>query len=252
MEVTGIIIAGNEQKMIEKSIKSLSWCKQVILVAANSTDNTISVAKKVRPSMLIIKINDTYGKNFDKWRNAGLEKVKTKYTFYLDADEEASLQLQGEIEGFTKQKEYTYAAIPRQNMYLGKIVKHGGSYPDYQKRLFKTDKLEKWEGLLHEQPIVTGKLYHLKNSILHNTHRSLHEMTKKTLIWTDSFAGNIYKSNHPPMQSWRIFRMFFTKFMERYIKQSMWRDGTVGLISSIFESFDTVIIYSKLWELQKV
>jgi hypothetical protein len=43
----------------------------------------------------------------------------------------------------------------------------------------------------------------------------------------------------------------FTKFWERAIKESMWKDGIVGWISIIFEMFDTFIIYAKLWELQQ-
>jgi len=35
------------------------------------------------------------------------------------------------------------------------------------------------------------------------------------------------------------------------IKQQMWRDGTVGWISVIFEMFDTFVIYAKLWERQE-
>jgi len=46
--------------------------------------------------------------------------------------------------------------------------------------------------------------------------------------------------------------MIFTKFWERLVKQQMWRDGTVGWISAIFESYDTFIIYAKLWEKQKI
>ncbi len=252
MDITGIIIAGNEQDIISKAILSLSWCKHIILVSANSTDDTIKIAKKANIKIKVIQTYDSYGKNFHKWRNLGLKEVTTSNLFYLDADETVTNELIYEIEKFCNQDQYAYAAIPRQNLYLGTKVYHGGAYPDYQKRLFKTKALRKWVSKIHEQPVVSGKMQHFKSVIIHNTHRNLYDMTEKTLIWTDIIANNLVESKHPPMKFWRLFRMFLTKFTERFIIKSMWRDGTVGLISSIHESYDTVIIYSKLWEIQKL
>jgi hypothetical protein len=155
------------------------------------------------------------------------------------------------IDSFCKQETYSHAAIPRLNTFLGKKVTHGGTYPDYQKRLFKKNKLSTWKGQLHEYPIVRGKLIHFKNYFLHDTHRDLSSMTQKTLIWTSSVSQSLFKAKHPPIASWRLFRMFLSKFLQRYVKESMWKDGIIGYISSVFESFDSVITYSKLWELQK-
>ena len=76
-------------------------------------------------------------------------------------------------------------------------------------------------------------------------------MLDKTLIWTDMEAKALYEHHHPPVVWWRFIRMMATTFIKRYFIQSMWKDGLVGLISAIFESFDTFIIYARLWELQQ-
>ena len=53
-----IILAGNEEKTIIDCLKSCSWAKEIILVAANSTDNTITLARKTIPTIkkTIVKI----------------------------------------------------------------------------------------------------------------------------------------------------------------------------------------------------
>lgn len=251
MSLSIILLTGNEEKIISNAVNSVSkWCDELVLVCANSKDKSEDIVRIAYPKVKVININDDYGKNFSKWRNAGLKQANCSWILYLDADEVVSQELRKEIDKIMKEGDCSHYAIPRANHFLGKRVLHGDSFPDYQKRLFLKDKITKWQGNLHESPIVIGKLGYLSNPINHFTHRNLSDMFKKTNIWTDLQAKNLYQSRHPLIRSWRLFRMFFTKFFQRYLMQSMYKDGTVGLISSIFESYDTVIIYSKLWELQ--
>jgi hypothetical protein len=76
-------------------------------------------------------------------------------------------------------------------------------------------------------------------------------MVNKTLVWTDMEAQALFQNNHPPIVWWRFIRMMLTKIWERLIVQKMWRDGTVGWISVLFETFDTFLIYARLWEIQQ-
>lgn len=250
MALTIIIIAGNEQDMIKDCLLSAKFANNIILVAANSDDNTINIAKKTISNISIIEIKDQYGRNFAKWHNIGLKHASTEWIYYLDADERIPFELQLEILETIKNPTYNYYVNPRQNFYLGKKVKYGGSYPDYVKRLYKRITLKKWTGILHEEPHIKGKFGYLKNHLFHYTHRNLTSMLQKSLIWTDIEAQALHANKHPPVVWWRLLRMMLTTFYTRFFKQQIWRDGIVGLISVIFESFDTFIIYSRLWEIQ--
>jgi hypothetical protein len=64
-------------------------------------------------------------------------------------------------------------------------------------------------------------------------------------------AQALFQNNHPPVVWWRFIRMMLTKIWQRLIVQRMWQDGVVGWISVIFETFDTFLIYARLWELQQ-
>lgn len=246
-----IIIAGNESAMITDCLKSALFADQIILVAANSSDDTVSKASLIYPKIKVIKVNDEYGRHFAKWRNLGLKAANTQWIFYLDADERISPDLKKEILITIHSPAYNFYVNPRQNYYLNLPVRFGGSYPDYVKRLYNRSKLTSWTGILHEEPNIEGDYGYLKSPLLHFTHRDLASMLQKSLIWTDMEAKALYKANHPPIVWWRIIRMMLTTFVNRLIKQQMWRDGTVGWISVIFETFDTFMIYSRLWELQQ-
>lgn len=247
-----IILAGNEAEMIVGCLKSCNWVDEIILVAANSTDQTVLLAKKTIPNIKIIKTNDEYNKNFSKWRNLGFKSATKKWILYIDADERITTKLKLNIIKATESKEnYAYFAIPRANYFLGKRVKYGGTYPDFVKRLYKKENFFGYKGTLHEEPIVDGDIGYLSSDLLHYTHRDLSSMIKKTIVWSDTEAQALFKSGHPPVVWWRFIRMILTKLYERLIKQKMWKDGQVGWISAIFESYNTFLIYARLWELQQ-
>lgn len=248
-----IILAGNEEKMIADCLKSCRWAKEIILVAANSTDKTVFIAKKNVPSIKITKTFDEYNKNFSKWRNLGLKSSNQKWLLYIDADERIPIKLRKKIIKIVKldNPKYTHYAIPRANHFLGQRVRYGGTYPDYVKRLFNRNFFQGYKGVLHEQPLITGNLGYISADLLHYTHRDLTSMVNKTLVWTDTEAQALFKSGHPSVVWWRFIRMMLTKCWERLIKQNMWRDGEVGWISVIFEVFNTFLIYARLWELQQ-
>lgn len=247
-----VVIAGNEQDMIGDCLKSCRFADEIILVAANSTDDTKKIAKNTIPNIKIIETFDEYNKNFSKWRNLGYKAVKSPWILYIDADERITSDLQQEIiSKISSSHPQNYYVIPRANFFLGKRVHYGNSYPDYVKRLYNMAFFKGYRGYLHEEPIITGNFGYLKNDLTHYTHRRLDTMLQKSLAWTDMEARALYENNHPPVVWWRILRMMSTKLWQRLVIEKMWKDGTVGWISAIFEAFDTFIIYTRLWELQQ-
>ncbi len=247
-----IVLVGNEEKLIEACLKSCKFADENILVMANSTKKVKEIALKTIPKIKIVETFDEYNKNFSKWRNLGYKIASGDWILYVDADEVVTTDLQKEIlQIINSETNNSYFVIPRANHFLGKRVRHGNSYPDYVKRLYLRKNFSGYTGVLHEEPIIKGEMGYLKNDLLHFTHRDLSSMLLKTNSWTDMEALALFEAQHPPVYWWRFPRMMFTKFWERAIKESMWKDGIVGWISIIFEMFDTFIIYAKLWELQQ-
>ncbi len=244
-----IITTGNEETMIVDCLHSCDFADEIILVS-NATDNTNQIAKNTIPS---IKIIPHFPFNYSESKNIGVAKAHGQWLLFIDTDERITPQLKSVILRIINQTTIRYTAydFPRANYFLNHRVKYGGTYPDYVKRLMYRPNFKGFVGDLHEQPSFIGLDQKIAADLLHYTHRDLASMLEKSIKWTSLEADMLFKSNHPPVVWWRFPRMMFTKFWERLVVQQMWRDGTVGWISVIFEMFDTFMIYAKLWELQQ-
>lgn len=244
-----IIITGNEEDMIADCLKSCDFADEFIMVT-NATDKTNDVAKKTIPS---IKIFPHTPFDFSRSKNLAVSKSHGNWLLFIDADERITPELKSSILKIVSDKSINFTSydFPRANYFLGHRVRYGGTYPDYVKRLIYRKSFHNFVGDLHEQPQVDGISQKLTADLLHFTHRNLTSMLTKSIKWTNLEAQMLYQSNHPPVVWWRFIRMMLTKLWERLISQSMWRDGTVGWISAIFEAFNTFLIYARLWELQQ-
>lgn len=229
-------------------MNQLNGVDEIVLVDSGSTDKTLAIAKKYK-AKIIQRFNGKL--NYSKWRNEGLKKAQGDWLLYLDADERITSELREEIEKVISENKENAFAIPRRNFYLGQEVHFGGAWPDYVKRLFKKEDLKNWVNRLHEEPVFKSKLGHLKEPMIHITHRDLSSMIKKTGQWSKIEAELLYKADHPPVTWWRVLRIMLTEFWKRGIKLQGWRDGTVGWIEFFFQMFSRAVTYVQLWEIQQ-
>lgn len=227
-QISAVIIYGGnyDKNLFEKAKKSISWCDELVL------------------------INGIKG-SFNDWRNEGLKKTKSDWVLYLDSDEEITDKLSKEIKGVVSSSTNSVVyAIPRKNFIFGKEFKHSGQYPDYQKRLFKREKIKKWTGIVHEEPIYEGEMRHLKNPIIHHKNMTLSEMIEKTNKWSEIEAKLMFEANHPQMNIFRFASAGFREFVKRFLKEKAFLDGKMGVIYGIYQIYSKLISYSKLWEMQ--
>jgi hypothetical protein len=245
--ISAIIIAKNEETKLPECLMSIKWMDEIILVDSGSTDGTLEIAKKYKA-----KVHEIQRGSYSDWRNKGLTKATSEWIFYIDADERMNEELKKEIVEMiaSNQKNFVAYAIPRKNVILGREFKHGGQWPDYQKRLFRRTALLRWSGDLHEQPEIKGKLGHMVSPLTHIKHDNLSDMVTKTNKWSHIEAEHLLKTGHPQMVPWRFIRIMITEGWIRLIRQKGILDGTEGIIYSIYQMWSKFITYGKLWELQ--
>lgn len=246
--LTIAIITKNEEEMISGAIKSSIFADEILVVDTGNTDNTNQISKS-----LGARIVKSSGKNYSEWRNDALKSIQSKWVMFLDADERISEELQKEIKSLVASDDETFSAyqIPRLNNYLGHFMKYGGWGNEKIIRIFLRSKLIKYVNELHEQPSFEGKLGTLSSPLLHYSHRKIESMLEKTIKFTNYEARLRFEKNHPNIVTWRIIRVMMTEFVQRFVKKLAWMDGTAGIVDGMFQVFNTFIIYTRLWEMQK-
>lgn len=225
----------------------------VIILKGGKFDQ--KVYKKCRESVsfadeVIEVVHSGISMNFAELRNGAAKKAHGKWLLYIDTDEVVSLKLKEVILESIKLDKYSGFAIPRRNFVLNREMKHCGLWPDFVLRLIRKSSLVKWEGNLHEQPLINGEIHHLTEPLIHYKHDNLNDMLTKTNNWSEVEAKLMFEANHPPMNFFRFFTAGFREFTKRIIIESAFMDGTRGLIYGIYQVYSRLISYSKLWELQ--
>lgn len=246
MKLSAIIIAKNAEELISDCLESLSFCDEIVVVDGGSTDKTNEIAKKFHARIIQGDVN-----SFAEQRNIGLEHAKGEWLFYIDTDERVSPELAKNIKDIIESSNVTTQSaykIKRKNFYFGN---HEWPQIEHLERLFKRENLQKWEGRLHESPVVSGKIGEMNGYLLHFTHKDLTSMLQKTIIWSQVEADLRFKNNHPKMTWWRFPRVMLTAFYDSYIKQKGYKAGTAGMVESVYQAFSMFITYARLWEMQE-
>lgn len=245
--LSAIIIVLNEEKMIEGCLKSLvNFADEIVVVDTGCTDNTIPICKKYGAV-----ITKCLKGGYSDWRNHGLSKAQYRFVLYIDADERVEDALKAEFKSIVSSPNYSGYAIPRKNVVFGKILLHGGWYPDYVKRLFDTTKTKiKWVNKLHEEPVIDGDFRHMKSHLIHIKHETVYEMIEKTNKWSQIEAELMFNSNHPKMNEIRFCTAMLREFYYRMIKNRAFMDGKEGIIMAMYQVFSRLVSYSKLYEMQ--
>jgi glycosyltransferase involved in cell wall biosynthesis len=246
--ITAVVLAFNEQEMIEACLNTLGFVGEVIVVDTGSTDDTVKLAESWGARVVSIK-----SPSFAYKRTEVLKQVKTPWVMYVDADERVTPRLAQEILVNVETQTASALTLNRQNFFFGQVMKGGGWQNDKVTRVFQTDKLKKWQGSIHESPVFEGEERELASPLVHLSHRNTIDGLYKTALWTPKEAQLLAKSEQTPKISFRlIVRKLVAEFVKRAIFKGGFRDGQAGLIESLIQGINRALVYMQVWEKQQI
>jgi glycosyltransferase involved in cell wall biosynthesis len=164
------MIAMNEEANLPRTLESVRWADEIVIVDSGSKDRTIEVAQSFKAKTFY---HDFGGHGEQK--NVALDFCTCDWILLLDADEVLTQELQDEIRQLlAAEPEYGAYWIPRLNLIFGRWMRHGGFYPDRKLRLFRRGAARLSEGVgPHSTPQFAGLKGKLKNDILHFAYPSM-------------------------------------------------------------------------------
>lgn len=167
-EITALVLSYNEEQNIGRTISALHWVDKVVLVDSFSTDDTVEIARAMRPS---IRIEQHAFISFAQQCNLGLSLTSTEWVLSIDADYVISEALASEINALVPENETSgYSACFRYCVYGHPL--RSTLYPP-RTVLYRRDVAAyKDEGHGHRVQIA-GRVESLKNTIDHDDRKPL-------------------------------------------------------------------------------
>jgi glycosyltransferase involved in cell wall biosynthesis len=244
--VTVTVITRNEAHCLADALGSVSWADELIVVDAESTDDTVAVARRFTDRVFVRPWN-----GYSEQKDHAASLARNDWIFSLDADEQVTpalaQQIQQTLAGEPDARGYR---VLRLNFHLGRWIQSTDWYPDYQLRLYDR-RTSHWNGrVVHESVTVQGPVKHLSGELLHHPYRDLSEQLSKMDLYATLSAEHMRRRGaratltgliaHPPLA-----------FLRNYVLKAGFRDGKAGLIISLVNSFYVMLKYAKLWEMER-
>jgi glycosyltransferase involved in cell wall biosynthesis len=139
MDLTALILTYNEKENIERSVGTLSWVPNILLVDSGSTDGTRDLASRVHRNVRIVE------RRFDSFAsqcNFGLSQIESEWVLSIDADyiftpelsaEIAALNPPPDVAGYSVEFRYCIFGRPlRSTVYPARTVLYRRNHAQYR------------------------------------------------------------------------------------------------------------------------
>ncbi|MGO9455395.1 MAG: glycosyltransferase family 2 protein [Candidatus Binataceae bacterium] len=221
MKVSILIPARNEEKNIEKCLRTVSWSDDIYVVDSSSRDRTAELARRMGANVVQFQWD---GKGARK-KNWALQTIAWKHEWVLivDADEEVPGALASEIQRTRDDVPYAGYRIRYTYYFLGQPLLYGAPlwklilvrHPTVRYELLNLPEFTGYDVEVHEHPIVQGPIGKLRERMIHRDNEGLHHFFERHNIYSDWEALLRTKYKDLPLDANRVPPKLFGNSSER-------------------------------------
>ena len=243
-KLTVTVITRNESANIDAALGSVAWADEVIVIDAESTDDTAAIARRHTPR---VEVRPWPG--FSAQKNYAASLATHDWILSLDADERVTPALAAEIRALLSAEPPVRGyRVPRVSHYLGRWIRGTDWYPDYQLRLYDR-RAGAWNGRrVHESVrLASGEPGRLTHELEHFPYRDISDhlstIDRYTTLAAEQMAADgstatiVGVALHPPFA-----------FLRNYVLRGGFRLGSAGFIVSALNSYYVLLKLAKARE----
>jgi len=249
MTLSVAVVAMDEEANIGRTLASVRWADEIVLVDSGSNDHTREIAREHGARVI-----DEPWRGYVAQKQYAIEQCTKDWVLLLDADEEISSGLADEIRAALANPGNSNGYwLPRKNLFLGRWMRHGGFYPDPKLRLFRNgmgvvtghdphDRCELKAG-------VPNRSRQFKNAIVHYTYPTLSYYIGHMNRYSSLGAELAVATGRRSFSIVDIVFRPLATFFYNYFVRLGFLDGREGLLLHLYHAVYVSWKYAKAWEL---
>lgn len=244
------MIARNEEKNLPRTLESVRWADEIIIVDSGSVDRTPEIAREFGAQH---SFNRDF-KGFAAQKTLAIEKCTSDWVLLLDADEVVSPELAAEIQRTLAAPAFDAYRVPRLNLFMNRWIRHGGFYPDHKLRLWKRGAAHMEQVEPHATPQFGGPKGTLQHDLIHYAYPDFDLYLRHMNDYSSKNAASLVergKAASLPGFFWLALLNPAATFVKNYFFRLGFLDGVPGLIYHLNHSVYVHWKYVKAWEGRK-
>jgi len=243
------LITRNEAANLPRTLASVRWANEIVVVDSGSTDATLEIARTAGA-----RVFEESWKGFAAQKNSAIAHCTGDWILSLDADEEVSPELAQEIQALLAGEPASCAyRIPRLNHFLGCPLRHGGYWPDPKLRLFRRGTAQFADRPVHETMTAAGPAGRLRGHLIHHCYPTLSDyiehMNRYSSIAAEALAASGRARRSSLWLAWNALLNPAATFLYNYVFRLGFLDGRAGLLQHINHSFYIHLKFVKAWQI---
>jgi glycosyltransferase involved in cell wall biosynthesis len=246
LPISACVLTLNEEEQLPRCLASLSFCDDIVVVDACSTDRTVEVAGKHTDRVFR---RDWAG--FPAQRAFAIAQARHDWVLVVDADERVTPALRDAIAAvLADQAGVLGCRIPRRTFYLGRWIDHGDWVPDRVLRFFNRRHARVVGADPHDRIEVRGPVVDLSAPLEHYTFRDLSHHLVTTDAYSRTAAAEMHRSGRR-FRWWDLLLRPPFRFFKGYVLKLGLLDGIAGLAVAVGTAHYVFMKYLKLYELER-
>ncbi len=276
--LTVVILTCQEEHNLPACLASLrALDADVFVVDSGSTDRTLEIARAAGCEVVAHPFE-----NYARQRNWAFDNlpIATPWTLCLDADERLTPELAAEIAALLAQPESPHDGymLRKRTHFMGRWIRHGGQYPAWHLRLFRSGRGRCEDRLYDQHFMVQGSIGRLANDYVDVITSDLSTFIARHNRWAELEAREILAAtgaalaaarhggraahrhrdrapplpSHPRLSAVPAVPRPFLFWIYGYVFRLGFLDGIEGLIFHTLQRFwFRFLVDAKVWEQQR-
>lgn len=236
------VLTLNEAQRIEACLRSAAFADRVVVIDSGSDDGTREIARRLGARVELY----TEWQGFAVQRTRALMHLDTDFVFFLDADEEITPALQAEIEVAVASGQDAAWRVWWDEVAFGRALTRMKPRGGIQ-RLFRRATLERFEGVVHEAPVLRHAVpvHGFRARLRHHSRPTVYGSLRKLAQYVQLGAAKRAQQGKKG-GVWRGLVMGQLVFLRVYLFQRAFLCGGPGFLYALFIALETFFRYAAL------